>query len=103
MTGISGPDGITPANNIGTKTLKSISDTKPKMLNFGGFHNPVNNNAAKNLETRLSPAMLEKFENLCSTYSQVEFMEYPEEGRIPQLVIGDDYIEDIPPKEKCEV
>lgn len=104
MSGISGPDGITPANNISAKTSKSISESKPKPLEFGGYHNPpAERGASRGFKARLSPIMLEKFENLCVTYSNVEFMEYPEEGRIPQLIIGDDFIEDVPAQEKCEV
>lgn len=101
MSGISGPDGINPANNVGRKTLKNVSASAAKFVSFGGFHNPVKNAPSGNMETRLSPTVLEQFQNLCMKYSSVEFQDYPEE-RISQLVIGDDYIEDVPSQE-CEV
>ncbi len=102
MSGISGPDGINPANNDGRKTLKNVSASAAKFVSFGGFHNPVKNAPSGNMETRLSPTVLEQFQNLCLKYSSVEFQDYPEDERIPQLVIGDDYIEDVPSQE-CEV
>ena len=101
MSGISGPDGINPANNVGRKTLKNVSASAAKFVSFGGFHNPVKNAPSGNMETRLSPTVLEQFQNLCLKYSSVEFQDYPEE-RISQLVIGDDFIEDVPSQE-CEV
>lgn len=102
-----GPDGIKPNKTSLKKGIIKDALALPAFKPLLKFANDDKQNIVKtttsstNFESRHSENVIKEFQKLSQKFENVEFKKYHND--IPTLEIGDDFIEDIPIQETCEV